>query len=233
MENIVEPMDYADFLRSVSIFSDLSDSERVSISKKMTLRTFSKSEFIVMEDMEGQQCYFITQGSVKITRSSEDGREVILAIITTGDFFGEMSLLDGETRSANVMTLERTQVLVLNRNDFMYTLEKYPKVSIQLLKELTIRLRKSDLQIASLTLSDAEKRVGLCILRLADEQGIIKKGHVKIEKFPYQHDIANMAGTSRETVSRALVLFEQGGLIERNGRRLTIIDYFHFQREFN
>ena len=226
-------MNSAEYLRSVSIFSDLSDVEFASISKKMTPYSYSKGEFIVMEEMEGQQCYFITQGSVKITRSSKEGREVILAILTAGEFFGEMSLLDGETRSANVLTLEETKVLALNRNDFMATLEEYPRVSIQLLKELTIRLRKSDLQIASLTLSDAEKRIGLCILRLAGEQGTIRQGHVKIKKFPFQHDIANMAGTSRETVSRTLVLFEQNGLIQREGRQLTIVDYMQFQREFD
>ncbi|MDP6167212.1 MAG: Crp/Fnr family transcriptional regulator [Candidatus Marinimicrobia bacterium] len=226
-------MNSAEYLRSVSIFSDLSDVELVSISKKMTPYSYSKGEFIVMEEMEGQQCYFITHGSVKITRSSKEGREVILAILTAGEFFGEMSLLDGETRSANVLTLEETKVLALNRNDFMATLEEYPRVSIQLLKELTIRLRKSDLQIASLTLSDAEKRIGLCILRLAGEQGTIRQGHVKIKKFPFQHDIANMAGTSRETVSRTLVLFEQNGLIQREGRQLTIVDYMQFQREFD
>ncbi|MDP6613944.1 MAG: Crp/Fnr family transcriptional regulator [Candidatus Marinimicrobia bacterium] len=226
-------MNSAEYLRSVSIFSDLSDVELVSISKNMTPYSYSKGEFIVMEEMEGQQCYFITHGSVKITRSSKEGREVILAILTAGEFFGEMSLLDGETRSANVLTLEETKVLALNRNDFMATLEEYPRVSIQLLKELTIRLRKSDLQIASLTLSDAEKRIGLCILRLAGEQGTIRQGHVKIKKFPFQHDIANMAGTSRETVSRTLVLFEQNGLIQREGRQLTIVDYMQFQREFD
>ena len=226
-------MNSAEYLRSVSIFSDLSDVELASIYKKMTPYSYSKAEFIVMEAMEGQQCYFITQGSVKITRSSKEGREVILAILTAGEFFGEMSLLDGETRSANVLTLEETKVLALNRNDFMASLEEYPRVSIQLLKELTIRLRKSDLQIASLTLSDAEKRIGLCILRLAGEQGTIRQGHVKIKKFPFQHDIANMAGTSRETVSRTLVLFEQNGLIQREGRQLTIVDYMQFQREFD
>lgn len=226
-------MNSAEYLRSVSIFSDLSDVELASISKKMTPYSYSKGEFIVMEEMEGKQCYFITHGSVKITRSSKEGREVILAILTAGEFFGEMSLLDGETRSANVLTLEETKVLALNRNDFMATLEEYPRISIQLLKELTIRLRKSDLQIASLTLSDAEKRIGLCILRLAGEQGTIRQGHVKIKKFPFQHDIANMAGTSRETVSRTLVLFEQNGLIQREGRQLTIVDYMQFQREFD
>ena len=223
----------AEYLRSVSIFSDLTDAERASIAKKMTPYSYSKGEFIVMEETEGQQCYFITHGSVKITRSSKEGREVILAILTAGEFFGEMSLLDGEARSANVLALEETKVLALNGNDFMATLEEYPRVSIQLLKELTIRLRKSDLQIASLTLSDAEKRIGLCILRLAGEQGTIRQGHVKIKKFPFQHDIANMAGTSRETVSRTLVLFEQNGLIQREGRQLTIVNYMQFQREFD
>ena len=83
-------MNSAEYLRSVSIFSDLTDAERASIAKKMTPYSYSKGEFIVMEETEGQQCYFITHGSVKITRSSKEGREVILAILTAGEFFGEM-----------------------------------------------------------------------------------------------------------------------------------------------
>ncbi|MBH10123.1 MAG: Crp/Fnr family transcriptional regulator [Candidatus Marinimicrobia bacterium] len=226
-------MENADYLKSVSIFSDLMESERIFIANKMVLSSYSKGDIILMEDTEGKHCFFIFNGSVKITRSNENGREVILAIITEGDFFGEMALLDGESRSANVMALEDTKVLGLNKIDFMNMLEDYPKVSIQLLKELTIRLRKSDQQIASLTLSDAEKRVGLCILRLAIEQGTIKKGHVKINTFPFQQDIANMAGTSRETVSRTLVFLEHNGFILRQGRTLKIINYVKFQKQFD
>ena len=91
-------------------------------------------------------------------------------MLNQGDFFGEMSLLDGKSRSANVIALEKTEVLTLNRKDFLIVLHEYPKIAIQLLKELASRLRKSDRQIASLSLSDAEKRIALCIIRFADER---------------------------------------------------------------
>jgi len=164
---------------------------------------------------------------------SNDGREVILSILNDGDFFGEMSLLDGEFRSANVIALDDTDVLTLNRKDFLAVLSEYPKIAIQLLKEMAHRLRISDRQIASLSLSDAEKRIALCILRIADEQGVIKKGQVNIPKAPIQQNIANMSGTSRETVSRALKLLEKQGYVERNGRELIIQNYNQFVKEFD
>jgi len=95
------------------------------------------------------------------------------------------------------------------------------------------RLRKSDRHIASLSLSDAEKRIALCILRFADDQGVIKNGQVNIQKIPIQQDIANMAGTSRETVSRALNLLEKEKFIKRDGRLLIIISYKKFVKEFD
>jgi CRP-like cAMP-binding protein len=95
------------------------------------------------------------------------------------------------------------------------------------------RLRKSDRQIASLSLSDAEKRIALCIIRFADEQGVIKRGQVSIPKIPIQQDIANMAGTSRETVSRAINLLEKEHYIKRQGRELLILDYKQFIKEFD
>ena len=132
-----------------------------------------------------------------------------------------------------MIALEKTEVLTLNRKDFLIVLQEYPKIAIQLLKELASRLRKSDRQIASLSLSDAEKRIALCIIRFADERGIIRNGRVSIAKIPIQQDIANMAGTSRETVSRALNVLEKEQLIDRNGRELVIIDYKKFIKEFD
>jgi len=220
-------------LQSVSLFWDLTEKELGYISEKMVLRHYEAGQMILLEASEGEQCFFVTEGSVKITRLSKDGREVILAILNDGDFFGEMSLLDGESRSANVIALDDTKVLTLNRNDFLLVIKEYPQIAIQLLKEMALRLRKSDRQIASLSLSDAEKRIALCILRIAEEQGVIQKGHVSIPKAPIQQDIANMSGTSRETVSRALKLLEKEGFIQRNGRELLINNYNKFIEEFD
>ena len=222
-----------ELLQSVALFWDLSEEELGYISEKMIARHYESGKFIFLEDSEGEQCFFVVQGSVKVTRLSKDGREVILAMLNEGEFFGEMALLDGESRSANVIALEETEVLTLNREDFLVVLHDYPQIAIQLLKEMAHRLRKSDRQIASLSLSDAEKRIALCIIRFADEQGIIKRGQVSIPKMPIQQDIANMAGTSRETVSRAINLLEKEHFIKRQGRELLILDYKTFIKEFD
>ena len=226
-------MEKIELLQSVSIFWDLDEEELGYIADKMVAKHFENGNYIFLEDSEGEQCFFVLKGSVKVTRLSKDGREVILAMLNKGDFFGEMSLLDGESRSANVIALEKTKVLTLDRNDFIAVVNDYPQIAVQLLKELARRLRKSDRQIASLSLSDAEKRIALCIIRFADEQGVIKNGKVSIPKTPIQQDIANMAGTSRETVSRALGLLEKEDLIERHGRELIILDYKKFIKEFD
>ena len=220
-------------LQSVNLFYDLNEKELGYIADRMVSRKYENGNYIFLEDSEGEQCFFVGEGSVKVTRLSKDGREVILAMLNAGDFFGEMSLLDGESRSANVIALEDTEVLTLNRKDFLVVLHDYPQIAIQLLKEMAGRLRKSDRHIASLSLSDAEKRIALCIIRYADEQGIIKNGKVNIPKMPIQQDIANMAGTSRETVSRALNILERESVIERNGRVLLILDYKKFIKEFD
>lgn len=226
-------MEKIELLQSVSIFWDLNKDELGHIADKMVAKHFENGNYIFLEDSEGEQCFFVLEGSVKVTRLSKDGREVILAMLNEGEFFGEMSLLDGESRSANVIALEKTKVLTLDRNDFIAVVNDYPQIAVQLLKELARRLRKSDRQIASLSLSDAEKRIALCIIRFADEQGVIQNGKVSIPKTPIQQDIANMAGTSRETVSRALGLLEKEDLIERNGRELIILDYKKFIKEFD
>ncbi len=220
-------------LQSVALFWDLNDEELGYISEKMVSRQYDTGNYIFLEESDGEQCFFVVKGSVKITRLSKEGREVILAMLNQGDFFGEMSLIDGESRSANVIALEKTEVLTLNRKDFLIVLHDYPKIAIQLLKELASRLRKSDRHIASLSLSDAEKRIALSIIRFADDQGTIRNGKVSISKIPIQQDIANMAGTSRETVSRALSVLEKENLIERHGRELIILDYKKFIKEFD
>tara|TARA_B100000953_G_scaffold5981_1_gene5308 strand:+ start:608 stop:1288 length:681 start_codon:yes stop_codon:yes gene_type:complete len=225
-------MSKTDHLRNVPIFTDLTDSDLTKIASKMVPRVYEKGQMILLEESMGETFFIITQGAVKVTRLSADGREVILAILGESDFFGEMSLLDGEGRSANIVANEDAKVLTLSRNDFLDCLESYPKIAIALLEELATRLRKSDQQIESLSLSDSEHRIGIALIRLAGELGTIKQGHVTIKNLPYQQDIANMAGTSRETVSRTLKLLEDKKLVRRENRNLTIYNFDAFRQAF-
>ena len=226
-------MSKTDHLRNVPIFTDLSDSDLNRIASKMVSRDYEKGQMILLEESTGETFFIITSGTVKVTRLSDDGREVILALLGGSDFFGEMSLLDGEGRSANIVANEDAEVMTLSRRDFLECLETYPKIAISLLEELAVRLRKSDQQIESLSLSDSEQRIGITLIRLAEERGTIKRGDVTVQNLPYQQDIANMAGTSRETVSRTLKLLEDKKLVKRNGSDITIFNFNDFRQSFS
>jgi CRP/FNR family transcriptional regulator, cyclic AMP receptor protein len=221
-----------DFLRYVPIFSDLDESTLEQISKLGLRKTYTKDSVILFEQETGSALFVIINGKVKVSRVSEDGKEVILTILSESDFFGEMAILDGLTRSANVTSMEDSELFIIQRSDFLDLLHTHPEVSISLLQELTQRLRSADMKIKSLSLKDAEGKVATVILQLADDVGKIKQGTVEIEKLPFQHDLANMAGTSRETISRTLHSFAKKGLVELDGSRLRILNYEKFKDMF-
>ena len=123
-------MSTAQHLRNVPIFSDLKDNDLNIIAEKMVSRSYEKGKMILLEESQGETFFIIKSGAVKVTRQSDDGREVILAILGESDFFGEMSLLDGEGRSANIVSNENSEVLTLSRSDFLDCLETYPKIAI-------------------------------------------------------------------------------------------------------
>lgn len=222
--------DNGDFLKSVPIFSEL-DSDRLKQISQLGSRKFYKKDATVLHENEtGSALFVIISGKVKVSRESDDGKEVILSILNESDFFGEMAILDGLNRSASVTAIEEAELFLIQRIDFLNLLQEHPEISVSLLQELTRRLRASDLRIKSLSLKDAEGKVASVILQLADDIGKIKQGKVEIERLPFQHDLANMAGTSRETISRTLHSFAKRGLIELEGTRLRINDYEKFKQ---
>jgi len=225
-------MSSTEFLSFVPIFSELPNDTLEKIEKVGTRKQFKKNDVILMEDEVGTALFVIVTGKVKVSRTSNDGREVILTILSESDFFGEMAILDGQTRSATVVAIEDSELFIIQRTDFLNLLREYPEASIALLQELTKRLRSTDVKIKALSLKDAEGKVATVILQIADDVGKIKQGKVEIEKLPLQQDLANMAGTSRETISRTLHTFAKKGLIELDGSKLRIIDYEKFKELF-
>jgi CRP-like cAMP-binding protein len=226
-------MSGSDFLSRVPIFSELSKETLDKIEKVGQRKKFNKGEIILLEDDAGTALFIIINGKVKVSRSSNDGKEVILTILNADDFFGEMAILDGQKRSATVSAIETSEVFVIQRDDFINLLYAHPEISIALLQELTRRLRNADMKIKSLSLKDAEGKVATVILQIADDIGKIKHGKVEIEKLPLQQDLANMAGTSRETISRTLHSFAKKGLVEMDGNKLIITDYEKFKELFD
>ncbi|GAB4368948.1 MAG: Crp/Fnr family transcriptional regulator [Calditrichia bacterium] len=220
-------------LKNIPLFSELSDKDLKKISQVASKQHYHKDNLILIEEEVGSTMFVILSGRVKISRISDDGREVILSILSDGDFFGEMSLLDGHTRSANVTAIENSELLVIRREEFLQMLQDYPQIAINLLKELAQRIRKSDEQIKSLSLQDATGRVASTLLRIAEDSGVFRKGQVEIMELPLQQDLANMAGTSRETISRVIKSLCMQGYLKKESGRIIILDYEKFKSIFS
>ena len=222
----------ADFLSTVPIFVDLDEADLLKVEKMSSAKDYPKGSMIILEEEYGDKIFIIKKGTIKITRVNDEGKEVILALLGSSEIFGEMAILDGEVRSANALAQENCELLSFTSTDFIGLLKSNFKVSFALMGELAKRLRKSDMQIEALSLSDAEHRIGVSILNLAEEMGVIRHGKVTIDNLPFQQDIANMAGTSRETVSRILKMFEKRNMLTKEGHKVVIPDYNYFRRFF-
>jgi CRP-like cAMP-binding protein len=219
-------------LKEIPLFSELSNKDLERILQVASRQKYHKDNLILIEEEIGSTMFVILSGRVKISRISDDGREVILSILSEGDFFGEMSLLDGQTRSANVTAIEESELLVIRREEFLQMLRDYPQIAINLLKELAQRIRKSDEHIKSLSLQDATGRVASTLLRIAEDSGVLRKGQVEISELPLQQDLANMAGTSRETISRVIKSLMQQGYLKKQKGKIIILDYDKFRSLF-
>ena len=161
-----------DFLGNVTIFSDLDDNQISEIKEYFSERKYPKNSMIILEEEFGDIEFIIRSGTVKITRVNDEGKEVILSLLGPGEIFGEMAIIDGESRSANALAQENCILLAFPQNEFIKILRTYFDVSFALMGELDHRLRKCDQQIEALSLSDAENRIGVSMLNLAEDMGI-------------------------------------------------------------
>lgn len=224
----------ASLLKNVPLLSELQDAELEALAEVAVVRRVPQDAIILLAEEEGDTLFVIVKGRVKVTVMSEDGREVILSILKDGDIFGEMSLLDGKPRSASVIATDETELIMLRRSDFLSRLERYPQMASKMLATLASRLRRTNRQVESLALLNVYGRIAGTLLQLADDQGVKTDQGIIIPERPIHQEIANMAGTTRETVSRVLNDLERRGYIVRDGRKIVILsadrlrdDFFH------
>jgi CRP/FNR family transcriptional regulator, cyclic AMP receptor protein len=214
-------------LRSVSIFADLEPAELSALERLAVVREFADGAVVVSQQDAGDALYVLVQGKVKVVLYGESGREIILSIFKVpGDFFGEMSLLDDEPRSATVIAAERSRLLVLSRKDFHAHLQRHPRTALRVLTELSRRLRRADAVIGNLALLDVYGRLAGKLRELAAAEGEEVDGGVVLRQRPTQAEIAAMIGTSRETVSRALSDLARRGYVVVTGKRLVLRNVF-------
>jgi CRP/FNR family transcriptional regulator, cyclic AMP receptor protein len=212
-------MNTVDFLATVPLFKLLDAGELARFAELVREKNYPKGSVILFEDDPGDSLFIVRSGRVKVVLVSEDGHEVILGILGVGEHFGELSLIDEQPRSAHVIAMEESSLLVLHREDFRRRVEANTSVAWSLLVELSHRLRKADGQIGSLVLLDVPGRIARMLLDTADAGG-----SDRIEKPLTHQTIAHLIGASRETVSRAMREFEEAGWIGTERRRIQITD---------
>lgn len=216
-------MDKAQLLKAIPLFVNFTNEELLQLSSFLKEKSFERNETICAHEASGDALYIILKGRVKVSIYNEAGKELILSVLKDGDFVGEMALLDGEPRSANVIALEKTSSLVLDRIDFVSYLKKCPDLAIKILKVLSQRLRQTDEQIANLALLDVYGRIARLLIHLAKSEGVKTETGVLIKTKLTHQEMAGMVGTSRETVSRAFSDFRKKNIIteDDNGIRIT------------
>lgn len=222
----------SELLENVPLFAGLGGMEIRSLAEVAMVRHVSIDTIILLAEEEGDTLFVIVNGRVKVTVMSEDGREVILSILKDGDIFGEMSLLDGKPRSASVISTEETEVIMLRRSDFLARLTTNPEMATKMLATLASRLRRTNRQVESLALLNVYGRIAGTLLQLAEDQGVKTPQGITIPERPIHQEIANMAGTTRETVSRVLTDLERRGYVTRDGRSIAIQDADRLREDF-
>ena len=219
-----------DLLKGVELFSELNEEQLGMIANLVIVKNYNRDETVVLEgDDSVQALYLIATGSVQVYMTGIDGRETILSFLERGDFFGEMSLIDGEPRSASVRTVTDAKLLVIHRESFLSLLRKSPEIAMALMSELCKRLRKANKQIGSLSTMSVSGRVAGTLLNLMQERGVrihTDNGNMVtvIHNRPTQQQLADMSGTTRETVSRICSLLVRTNAIAMTGKDIVIFD---------
>jgi CRP/FNR family cyclic AMP-dependent transcriptional regulator len=212
-------MDTIEFLIGCDFFKGLSEDELQQLSGVTKTRRVGKNTLVINEDDISSSMYFIVEGRVNATLSNEDGKEVILSSLHKGDHFGELSLLDGEPRSTNIITTEPCVFLVVHKDDFYCLLEKNSKIAINVIKYLCGQVRHITKNVESLALMDVYGRLVRLLHDLSEPS---ESGKLVVQQPLTHKDIALRVGSSREMISRILKELEKGDYLIIENKVITI-----------
>ncbi len=210
----------AEVLGSVPLFQHLDEGQLQALAGLTRERRYVRGGIILSQGDPGDALFVIAEGQVKVAVFGEDGREVILSVLTRGGVFGEMALLDDEPRSAHVIAMTEAVLFQLRREDFQARLRSSPDLAIALLRELSRRLRRADETITGMALLDVNGRIASLLLELAREEG----GERITRKLTHA-TIGQMVGASRETVSRTMRSLVVQGAITVSRREIVLKDH--------
>ncbi len=205
-------------LKSVEIFSGLSDAELSALEESSIRRSYPKNTVIINENDVADSLYVIESGKVKVYCSDKNGKEFIMNTLSGGDYFGELALLDDDRRSASVRTMEKADFCIIYKQDFNQVLDQHPNIAKTLIRNITRRVRALTEKVKSLALQDVYGRVTKVLNSLATE----RNDEFYVEEKLTQQDIADRVGASREMVARILKDLTIGGYISFENRHIVI-----------
>jgi CRP/FNR family transcriptional regulator, cyclic AMP receptor protein len=217
-----------ELLKSVTLFSDLEAGELERFSHVAVPRSFPAGTRVFHEGDDSDACYIVKEGSFRVTREHSDGRAITLATLGPGEIFGELAMLDGDKRSASAEALTEGELLALPANDVRALLARHPEISLKLVAGLVRRLRAANVRLSRQSFQTVPSRVAGILAQLSreaqDEGGGEGQPEQEVTIQMNQTDLAQLAGTSRESVSRFLAELERAGVVRSGRGRVTVLD---------
>ena len=213
----------AELLARVPLLSGLEPTELERIAQVAIPRAFPKGARIFHEGDRSDACYVIRSGEVRVTREHPDGRAIALATLGPGELVGELAMLDGGVRSASVETLTEVELLAVAATDMKGLLERNAQITAKLVVALTKRLRETNERISRQSFQTVPSRVAGVLSQLVSEENA-EHGREGVTIRMNQADLAQLAGTSRESVSRFLAVLERAGVVRVGRGRVTVLE---------
>ena len=211
-------------LITVPFFTGLQQGDIDELARRLVIRRFGPGQVIFHHGDPGGLLYIISRGKVKISHSTPDGQEALLAILGAGDFFGELALLDNSPRSATAESIEATETLTLHREDFRRYLSNNPNFAMHVLQTMAKHIRRLNSQLSDIFFLDLPGRLARTLLRLADEHGREIEEGTLIDLTLTQTDLAEMIGATRVSINKTLGRFRRAGWVKTRGRRFIIVN---------
>ncbi|MET0449892.1 MAG: Crp/Fnr family transcriptional regulator [Aeromicrobium sp.] len=219
-----------DVLRQAPLFSGLDDEAASALETSMSSSSLRRGEILFSEGDDGNQLYVVTEGKIKLGRTSPDGRENLLAILGPGQMFGELSFFDPGPRSATATAVTDVELKSLGHEALSPVLNAHPDVAHALLNQLAGRLRRTNEVVGDLVFSDVPGRVAKALLDLASRFGRRADDGIHVNHDLTQEELAQLVGASRETVNKALADFASRGWLRLEPRSVVILDLERLQR---
>lgn len=217
-------------LTGIGLFATLSAEDVADLTRHCRWRRHDADEQILDRDSDSREVFFVAEGTVRVIIYTASGREVTLADVHQGDYFGELAAFDGEPRSASVQAVTNCWVAALPAARFLTVLESHPPLALMVLRRMATTIRTATDRIVALSTLGANNRIQADLLRLALTAGSGAGGAARIRPIPVHGDIASRVSTTRETVARVLGDMARQGLVTRERDALVVHDVAALQR---